>query len=212
MDVPEPKPPWNEHDAVQTRESLISRVKNLEDEGSWKEFFDLYWKLVFNVAFRAGLNRADCEEVVQEVFLDLARKLPEFKYDRTRGSFKTWLWTLATWRIRDHFRRRLPEPADVNMEEITGPSEIDWEDDWRRNLADAAMNRVREQVNAKHFQLFDLTYRKGLSTTAAAKALGMPVATAYLARHRVKRRIQEEIERLQRKYERDLSPAEKESF
>ena len=39
-----------------TRRTLLSRLKNREDEQSWKDFFDTYWKLIYGVAIRAGLT------------------------------------------------------------------------------------------------------------------------------------------------------------
>ena len=59
-DVPVPSP------AMNTRRSLISRLRNLDDRESWQDFFDTYWKLIFSVARKAGLSEQEAEEVVQE--------------------------------------------------------------------------------------------------------------------------------------------------
>ena len=51
---------------VQTRRSLISRLRNLDDRDSWQDFFDTYWKLIYSVARKAGLTEQEAEDVVQE--------------------------------------------------------------------------------------------------------------------------------------------------
>ena len=42
-----------------TRRSLVGRLKNLDDQESWKQFFDMYWKLIYSSAIRAGLSEAE---------------------------------------------------------------------------------------------------------------------------------------------------------
>ena len=45
-----------DHDSLPTRWSLLARLKNWEDQESWKTFFDTYWRLIYNVAIKAGLT------------------------------------------------------------------------------------------------------------------------------------------------------------
>jgi RNA polymerase sigma-70 factor (ECF subfamily) len=74
-----------------TRQSLLSRLRDLEDQSGWREFFDSYWRLIYNVARRSGLAETQAQDVVQNTFIYLARRMPKFRYDRERGSFKSWL-------------------------------------------------------------------------------------------------------------------------
>jgi len=64
-----------------TRQSLLSRLKSWDDQESWKDFFDTYWRLIYNAAVRAGLTEPEAQDVVQETLLSVAKKIPEFKYD-----------------------------------------------------------------------------------------------------------------------------------
>jgi len=92
--------------SLQTRWSLIGRLKDWGDQQSWQEFFDTYWKLIYTVALKAGLSDAEAHEVVQEAVISVAKKMPEFKCDPAAGSFKSWLLTLTRWRIVDQMRKR----------------------------------------------------------------------------------------------------------
>src|SRR5881397_2638155 len=89
-----------------TRPSLLVRLKDTEDQQSWQEFNDLYGKLIFGFAIKAGLTETEAQEVVQETLIAAAKNLPEFRYDPKVCSFKTWLLNLSHWRVQDQLRKR----------------------------------------------------------------------------------------------------------
>src|SRR5882762_11747856 len=82
---------------IPTRDTLLSRLKDWQDEESWRDFFNIYWKLVYGFALKAGLSDQEAQEVVQETVITVARRIPEFRYDPARCSFKTWLLNLTRW-------------------------------------------------------------------------------------------------------------------
>jgi RNA polymerase sigma-70 factor (ECF subfamily) len=86
-------------DLLPTRPSLLGRLKDWRDDRSWQEFFDIYWRLIYGVARKAGLSSSEADEVVQETMLTVAKKMKDFRYDPARGSFKGWLLQLTGWRI-----------------------------------------------------------------------------------------------------------------
>src|SRR6059036_3820379 len=96
---------------IPTRSSLLKRLKNWRDEESWQEFFNLYGRLIFGVAVKAGLNEAEAQDVVQDTMLVVARKMPGFVYDRAMGSFKSWLMLITRRRIEKQLRKRQPAIA-----------------------------------------------------------------------------------------------------
>ena len=50
---------------IPTRRSLSSRLKDWDDKTSWREFFDTFWRLIYGVARKAGLNDAEAQDAVQ---------------------------------------------------------------------------------------------------------------------------------------------------
>ena len=100
-------------DTIATRASLLDRLKDHADDASWQEFFDTYWRLIYSVARRAGLNDAEAQEVVQETVISVARKVGGFRYDPRVCSFKTWMLRVTRWRILDRIRRREREAAGL---------------------------------------------------------------------------------------------------
>src|SRR5712671_1592065 len=97
---------------IPTRSSLLHRLKNWQDETSWQEFFNIYWKLVYGVARKAGMSDAEAQDVVQETVISVAKKIGEFKCDPAAGSFKVWLLNLTRWRILNQLKKRMPEKVN----------------------------------------------------------------------------------------------------
>src|SRR5437660_1419941 len=91
---------------LRTRATLLERLKDWSDQSSWQEFFDLYSRLIYGVARKAGLTDAEAQDVLQETMIAAAKHLPKFQYDPVQGSFKNWLLRMTRWRIADQFRKR----------------------------------------------------------------------------------------------------------
>jgi len=96
-----------------------------------------------------------------------------------------------------------PTTADLLLHE-TSPAapEVDpafeqlWKAEWEDHVQQAALARVKRQVSARQFQLFELHVRQGLSVRVAAKAAGTTMAAVYMAKSRVGRLVRREITRL----------------
>ena len=201
----------NPEELIPTRQSLLSRLKNYEDDESWRDFFHTYWKLIYGMAVRSGLMEVEAQEVVQETIISVSKHMPGFKYDRSKGSFKGWLLHMTKWRIQDQFRKRrrevghllLPnENADQTktLESIPDPVGVDalWEEEWQKNLVDSALHRVKGQVKAKQYQIFDLYVLKKWPVAKVTATLGVNFGQVYLAKHRVTALIKKEIRALEK--------------
>src|SRR5580765_2080020 len=64
---------------IPTRESLLSRLKETSADESWREFFETYWKLIYNNARRAGLSDNEAQDVVQETMVALMVHIRGFR-------------------------------------------------------------------------------------------------------------------------------------
>src|SRR6266550_3666486 len=87
-----------------TRQSLLSRLRDWQDQDGWREFFDTYWRLIYNVARKSGLDDLEAQEVVQSTFIYLSRRMPKFRYELARGAFKSWLRVVTRSRISAYRR------------------------------------------------------------------------------------------------------------
>ncbi|MBM3901862.1 MAG: hypothetical protein FJ379_07215 [Verrucomicrobia bacterium] len=89
-----------------TSATLINRVKDLDDDDGWRQFYDRYRSLVLNIARQRGLTTAEADEVGQEVFSRVARNMGLFATGGRPGAFRRWLGQLTMWCAIDAQRRR----------------------------------------------------------------------------------------------------------
>jgi RNA polymerase sigma-70 factor (ECF subfamily) len=196
---------------IPTRQSLLSRLKEWNDQESWRVFFNTYWKLIYNAAMRAGLNDAEAQDVVQETVIAVSKNIPV--YDAAKGSFKTWLMQQTRWRILGQLRKRMPiEVITQSRDTSTGTSAIEqipdlsappldalWDEEWERTIMEAAMQRVKARSDSKQYQIFDLCVRKKWAVSKVAKDLNISPARVYLAKHRIGNLIKREVKYLRNK-------------
>ena len=202
----------NPDELLPTRRSLIERLRDLEDQPSWREFFDMYWKLIYGAALRAGLSDQEAEDVVQETVIGVARKMPEFQYEPNVCSFKGWLMHVTRCRIADRFRRRRPQNVPLTVPanpETTADNVLNlhdaaadvlesiWNEEWQKNIVDVAMEHVRRRANPEHYQIFHLHAVKGLGVRDVAKLTGASLPKVYVTYHRIAKLVKEEVRRLE---------------
>ena len=143
--------------------------------------------------------------------ISVSRRLPTFRYDPKRGSFKAWLLRMTRWRVVDQFRKRGPVqahhgPNDGSSTELVAslpdpaslvPSQV-WETEWQKNLAEVALARVRAKVDPQKYQLFDFYVNKEWPAEKVAERFGVTPAQVYLAKHRIKAMLKRETQRLEK--------------
>lgn len=183
-----------------TRKSLLNGLKDQADDQSWQRFFDTYGGAIHGLAMKAGMPPAEADDVLQETMICIARKMPEFRYDPEAGSFKGWLFKIARRRIADHFRKLRPSVSlDTDFPVAADNSlEAQWEDEWRRNLLKNALDRVKNEVSARQWQMFDLAALQNWPMERITTLLGANRATVYVARMRISRRVREVAAQLER--------------
>jgi RNA polymerase sigma factor (sigma-70 family) len=189
-----------------TSPTLLGRLScRPPDQAAWSEFSARYGRKIYGWCRHWQLQQADAEEVTQEVLLKLARKMATFRYDSAR-SFRAWLKTVAhhAWRdFLDSRRRPGMGSGDTQILELLQTVEArdnlveHLDEEFARELLEEAMARVRLRVQAHTWQAFQLLALEGLSGAVAAERLNMKVATAFVARSKVQKMIQEEIRRLE---------------
>jgi RNA polymerase sigma-70 factor (ECF subfamily) len=213
----------DDHSSIQTRPSLLNRLKTGDDAESWQEFYRVYGKLVRDFAIQAGLTDMEADEVVQETAIAVARHLPEFRYDPKVCRFKTWLLNQTSWRIKDQLKKRrradgllggAPKrtgeapmvPGDetartATVERVPDPAAINldalFEAGWRKNLLAAALERVKEKFSLKQIQMFDLNVLKEWPAADVAKSLGVSLANVYITKHRVSAAVKKEAAKIE---------------
>jgi RNA polymerase sigma-70 factor (ECF subfamily) len=189
-----------------TSVTLLGRLRHdPTDQAAWRDFVTRYGLKILQWCRRWGLQEADAQDVAQDVLLKLHGRMAAFSYDAA-GSFRAWLKTLThhAWRDLVAERRRAGiGTGDTRIaalldnlaagEDLAG----DLQEEFHRELLDQAMARVKARVPSQTWDAFRLTALEGYSGAAAAAQLQVRTAQVYLARSKVKKRIQEEVRKLE---------------
>jgi RNA polymerase sigma-70 factor (ECF subfamily) len=203
--------PSESDELIPTRATLIQRLQNWQDQASWQDFFDTYWKLIYGVARKGGLSESEAQDVVQETMMGVAKHILTFKYDPSVCSFKTWLLNMTRWRMADQFNRRGPvahlttphnneTPNTQTTAELIDPSsqklEALWDAEWEKNLFDAALANVKRRMEPENYQIFDFYVNKGWEPEKVARSFDISLNQVYVCKHRVSELIKTEVQRL----------------
>jgi RNA polymerase sigma-70 factor (ECF subfamily) len=193
-------------DLPTTRPSLLVRLRDVRDEEAWRQFVHVYGPVVYRYGRRRGLQDADAADLTQEVLRAVSASVGRLDYDRRRGTFCGWLFTLAHHRLHDLLaRQRRPgqgsgDPAVCDWLEEQPAREGDlavWDQEYERRLFRWAAEQVRPCFQDATWQAFWLTAVEGRRAGDAAEALGMTVAAVYLAKSRVMTRLREQIKQVE---------------
>jgi RNA polymerase sigma-70 factor, ECF subfamily len=180
-----------------TPASLLERLRR-SDEGAWPRFVELYTPLLYFWSCRMGLQADDAADLVQDVFVVLLQKLPEFSYDKNK-SFRAWLRTVTINRWRDNLRRKAAalrgaDAAGLETVAIPDAAEALWEQEYREHLVSRAAEVMRAEFQPATWQAFWGLVVEGRSGAEVAAALGLSIEAVYAAKSRVLRRLRRELD------------------
>lgn len=155
----------------------MERVRD-GDARAFETVFDRHAGAAFSLAYRMCGARARAEDVVQEAFLSLWRS--GARYDRVRGSVRSWILSVVRNRAIDSLRRELVKEAlDVHDDRLaeTVPSgerveaEVERRDDAHR------VRCALTDLPADQRRVIELAYFGGYTHTEIAEMLGLPAGT-----------------------------------
>jgi RNA polymerase sigma-70 factor (ECF subfamily) len=183
--------------AGRTRPSLLNGLR-AKDPDAWQRLARLYAPLVHTWCRRRGLEQADAEDVVQEVFHAVMRGMADFRRDRPNDSFYRWLRGITRHKLIDHFRRQANQSnalggSDAQEQFAQLPADEPLEDDAPEysGLLRRAIELIRSEFEDSSCQAF-LQYKvEGRGADVVAKELGLSVNAVYTASSRILRRLRE---------------------
>ena len=186
----------------QTRPTLIGRLANPACEQAWIEFVRLYHDVIYRVARARGLQHVDAEDVTQDVFGIVARKIETFNIS-SGGSFRGWLHKLARDAAIDRLRRSTIDigSGDSCLQRLLGEIAADdptgtlWEIEVQRVQLRLACDRIRDQFSEDTWNCFWFTAIDQQTISETARQLGRSAGSVRVARCRVMARLKKEVQR-----------------
>ena len=189
-----------------TSASLLGRLStDPGDAAAWEQFVHRYGPRLLQWCSHWGLQDADAQDVTQNVLLMVARQMRTFRYDPER-SFRGWLKTVTrgAWsKFLESQRRAGQGSGDSSVLDRVATVEAGddlvrkIEEEYDRELLEAASARVRLRVDPQTWEAFRLLAFEGVSGADAAQRLGMKVGAVFVAKSRVQKMLQETIRALE---------------
>ena len=155
---------------------------------AFEEVYSEHFPFVWRTARRLGIDNAAIDDVCQEVFVVVHRRLPEFE---GRSTLRTWLYGILSNTVRTHQRTRIRKrdnvrDADVDVDHISTAVANPQEQAGRVEAAAVAQQLIA-QLDEEKRMVFVLTEIEEMSVKEVAETLGVNVNTTH-ARLRAARR------------------------
>ena len=164
-----------------------------DSQPSLRTVFDEHARYVIRTLRHFGVREADVEDVAQEVFVAVHRKLPEFE---GRSKLRTWLYAICLRVASDHRRRAyvVRERATDNPPVDTGERTGDEADTSLESRA--FVQQLLGELDDDKRAVLVLYEIEGLTMREVAEVIGCPLQTAYSRLHAARDLLREAWERL----------------
>ncbi|MFT7642680.1 MAG: RNA polymerase sigma-70 factor (ECF subfamily) [Pirellulaceae bacterium] len=189
----------------ETSMTLLAQVRANQAD-AWDRLVELYAPLIQYWCRRSDLRDEDTADVFQEVFRSVATNIEKFRRDRSGDTFRGWLRTITSNKIRDHFRRVSGKAtaeggsvAQMRIADLADPvpnEEDSSELDILRKSVHRMMEWIRGDFEEKTWEAFWQCQVEERSTQDIAEQLQMTPAAVRKAKYRVLRRLKEELDGL----------------
>lgn len=185
----------------ETSLSLIGRIKDPADTLAWAEFLAVYQPVVYRMARKRGMQPADAQDVMQQVFLSVSRAIHTWEPGTDRPPFRAWLTTISRNAITKALDRAPNEQGtgSTSMLDLLHNTALPQETsaeivrEARKELVRRAAEQIRPEFSESTWNAFWLTSIEGRSIAEAAELTGKNPGALYIARFRVRERLREKI-------------------
>jgi len=175
-----------------TEQEAIRRAQSGED-AAFEYLYKSHSKRVFSICMRMLKNTSDAEDLTQQVFLRLFRKIGTFRGD---SSFSTWLHRVTVNAVLMHLRKKkLTEVVEINSDD-----RADGEDSRERGPGDTSMLAAIDRMNLmrairqlpsgykRFFLLHDVI---GFKHSEIARLLSCSTGCSKSQAHRARKQLQQ---------------------
>jgi RNA polymerase sigma-70 factor, ECF subfamily len=149
--------------------ALLARIV-ARDAGAVSELYDRYAGLLFNLILRVLRERADAEDVLQEVFVAVWTRAES--YNVTLGAPVAWLVRIARNRAIDRLRSNAARGRLADASQVETPAAPPARPEDRHDVA-----RALDVLPQEQRELVEQAYFMGLTHSELAARFGLPLGT-----------------------------------
>jgi RNA polymerase sigma-70 factor (ECF subfamily) len=141
------------------------------------EIYEAHFSLVWRSARRLGIPEAHLEDVTQEIFLIVFRKLPGFE---GRSTLRTWIFSIMLHVVRRQKQSlRANSPIDPPAEREIPNGEAGPDESLARRQASAVLHRFLESLDDDKREVFILAELEQMSASEISAVLQIGTNTVY---------------------------------
>jgi len=155
---------------------------------SFREVYDRFFAFVWRSAANRGIAKAALDDVVQEVFIVVHRKLPEFQ---GRSSMRTWIASIVRWVVTDYVRKRGNQSAGDELPEHTASASAMPSEELERKGAVELLEALLAKMTDEQREVFVLHELEHMSGIEIGEITGVNENTVW-SRLRAARKIFQE--------------------
>jgi RNA polymerase sigma-70 factor (ECF subfamily) len=156
-----------------------------------RQVFDEHATYVFRVLRYLGVREADLQDVCQEVFITVHRKIDSFE---GRSSIRTWLYRISQRAASDYRRRayvRREVVADLGSDH---PEHPEHDDTSKRLEARSTLGFALDRLDEAKREVFVLYEIEGLTMREVCEILDCPLQTAYSRLHAARKVLTDAVD------------------
>ena len=167
----------------------LAKVAANNDMAAFEELYKRHHRRVYSVCLRMLQNTSEAEDLTQDVFIQLYRKIGSFRGD---SAFTTWLHRMTVNQVLMHFRKRTVK-FEKTTEEGETPDQIvsGSNNPLKMQIVDKiALENAIEQLPTGYKNVFVLHDVEGFEHEEVARILGCSVGTSKSQLHKARLKLQ----------------------
>ncbi len=189
------------NDWPETNTSLILRIKDPQNALAWNELIAIYRPVIYRLARRKGLLHEDAEDLVQGVFVSVAKAIDRWEHGEGQPRFRNWLGKIARNAIVNAITRAKPDRATGTSSVMQALASLPEEADTTQALiVECRLEAIRWAAREIQSEFSDATWAifqsiaiEGRPAPEVAQAFQRTIGAVYAARCRVAARLREKV-------------------
>ncbi len=180
-----------------TRQTVLSRMKKGEDIG-WDEFYNIYSTFIIFLTQIRGVPEDDLDDIVQQTMTNFFKRNTIIRYNKEEGKFRSFFRKIVNDTINDYYRhksRKSNQSLSLNEDDIDIPVdselEAEWDKEWDQHILSQALEELKNRVETKSYQAFDLYVLQKQKVKEVATLLNLKKNAIYGIKNRLQQILKE---------------------
>ena len=129
---------------LETRQSLIVRLKSAQNELAWRDFVCTYEGFLNQLVRRQGVPERHVPDITQQILLTIARSIDGWKDDGNAASFRRWLSTVSRNVVIRFMSRERKQAGGIGGSELL-----------------AQLQKLEDKPDEQHIRRYQRAHRLG---------------------------------------------------